>query len=156
MPDHKEVDALHPFLIALNNCHEKFYGRPLIEQKIKASAAATFKNLYEAPYVLLSHELSDDPIFNFANLKGQNLWHMDWCTFTTTPSRKSAELDERSERKKLLDDVLKNGFTDSYNGIRMDSLGQRFTIQNVRVWNVIDENTILGQAACFDRWSVIR
>lgn len=47
---------------------------------------------------IVSHGTETDPVFWFANRAAQGLWEMDWARFTRTPSRLSAEPDERATR----------------------------------------------------------
>jgi MEKHLA domain. len=83
----------------------------------------------------------------------QRPFMMDWDTFTTMPSRLTAEPMERSEREKLLADAKRQGYSDGYKGIRIAKSGRRFEISNVLLWNIVDEDGVYyGQAAVFDRW----
>ena len=110
--------------------------------------------LYEAPYGVVSHDTSEDPVFNYANRTAQSLFEMDWQTFTRLPSRKSAEPVNRAERQRLLARGTKEGFIDDYQGVRISSTGRRFRIEDATVWNLVDENGVYrGQAAVFYRWS---
>lgn len=110
--------------------------------------------LFEAPYGVVSHDTSADPVFNYGNRKALELFELDWSTFTRLPSRKSAEPVNRAERERLLARVTRNGFIDDYSGIRISSTGRRFRIEDATVWNTIDEEGVYcGQAAVFHRWS---
>lgn len=113
-------------------------------------------HLVEAPAVLVSHDTSEDPIFNFGNRVALELFEMDFENFTQLPSRKSAEPLLREEREQLIQSVRKNGYTDNYQGVRISSTGRRFFIPQATVWNVVDEqNTYLGQAATFSKWEFL-
>ncbi len=115
-----------------------------------------FHAIYHAPFVIVSHNTDADPVFNFANLKAQELWEMGWEEFTQLPSRLSAEPISREERETLLQAARKKGYIDTYRGIRISKTGKRFYIIDAIIWNVSDEkNKYLGQAAMFSKWEWI-
>ena len=112
--------------------------------------------IYRAPFVVLSHDTAQDPIFNYANLIGQRLFEMTWADFMVTPSRYSAEPLARSERLRLFDRVASIGFIDDYRGIRISRTGRRFRIDKATVWTVRDEaGNFAGQAAMFSEWDYV-
>ena len=114
------------------------------------------QQIYTGDFVLLSHNANQEPIFNFANLKAQELFEMNWQEFTQLPSKYSAEPLEQAERAKFLKETAKNGFVKNYNGIRISKSGKRFWINDAIIWNLIDKNKIFkGQAAFFSSWSFI-
>ena len=107
-----------------------------------------------APYVLVAHDRSADPVFVYGNSTALDLFEMDWDGFTSLPSRLSAEPDEQHERERLLQGVAERGYISDYRGVRISSTGRRFVIEDAVVWDVVDENGLLrGQAALFDRWT---
>jgi len=114
-------------------------------------------DLYHNPdYVLVSHGIESDPVFNYANLSAQALWKMDWNEFTRLPSRKSAKADKVEQREELLKAAIAKGYIDDYEGIRIDKTGKEFLIINVVLWNLIDKNGIRhGQAAIFNAWEYV-
>ena len=101
--------------------------------------------------VVVSHDGAEDPVFNYASKAALDLWEMDWETFTSTPSRFSAEPDEREARAELLRRVTEDGYVDDYCGVRISSSGKRFEVRDAYVWNVYDGETRVGQAALFRR-----
>lgn len=110
--------------------------------------------LYHAPYVVVSHGIQEDPVFNYANLTAQQLWHIDWSTFIQLPSRFSVEPDRIEDRELLLAEAAKNGFINNYSGVRIASTGKRFRIENVLLWNLPNEtNEKIGQVALFRSWT---
>ena len=110
--------------------------------------------MYEAPYVVLAHDSSADPIFFYGNLKAQEVFDMSWTELTNLPSKYSAEPISQNERAKLLKEVLNKGYIDNYSGIRISKNGTRFLIKNATVWNLNDkDNVYCGQAATFDQIS---
>lgn len=115
-----------------------------------------YKALFEAPYAVVSHNTDPDPVFNYGNKTALELFEMDWPTFTSLPSRQSAEPVNRDERQKLLARVSQFGFIDDYRGVRISSSGKRFMIDDAVVWNIVDRSgTYLGQAAVLYRWSAL-
>lgn len=114
------------------------------------------ESILHSPKVLVSHDTKEDPIFNFGNNRALNLFEMPFEDFTQLPSRKSAETMLREEREELIQRVREFGYTDSYQGIRISSSGQRFHIPQATVWNVInDDGDYIGQAATFDQWTFL-
>ena len=101
--------------------------------------------------VVVSHDGAEDPVFNYASKAALDLWEMDWETFTSTPSRFSAEPDEREARAELLRRVTADGYVDDYRGVRISSSGRRFEVRDAYVWNVYQGEERVGQAALFRR-----
>lgn len=140
------VIALHESL--LSESFQRLLNRPLF---IESS-----KDLYNAPFVVVSHGIQTDPIFNYANLRAQQLWKLTWEEFTQMPSRLSAEPMEREERQIFLEKTARQGFVENYSGIRITSDNRRFMIKNAVIWNVIDaEGIYKGQAATFSDWEFL-
>ena len=114
------------------------------------------RQLFYAPFALVSHDTASDPVFNYANMKAQELFELSWEDFTCLPSRLSAESVNQAERERLLAEVTEKGYIDHYRGVRISSTGKRFLIKNAVVWNLIDKNQgIKGQAAWFDQWAYL-
>jgi hypothetical protein len=111
------------------------------------------RQLFYAPFAVVSHDTASDPIFNYANLKALELFDLSWEAFTRLPSRLSAEPVNQAERDRLLAEVTEKGYIDHYEGVRISSSGKRFLIKNAIVWNITDENECYkGQVARFDQW----
>ncbi|MCX7097202.1 MAG: MEKHLA domain-containing protein [Methylococcales bacterium] len=114
------------------------------------------KQLFHAPFALVSHDTASDPIFNYANLKALELFELSWGDFTQMPSRLSAEPVNQAERARLLAEVSSKGYIGHYEGVRLSSSGKRFLIKNATVWNLYDQNQqYKGQAACFGCWEFL-
>jgi len=138
----------------LANSFFHWTGKHLFDQE--EITENTARMLYDAPFALLSHDVKNDPIFNYANKTAQNLFEMSWEQFTQLPSRLSAEPLVREERQRLLAEVSTNGFINNYSGVRITRSGKRFHVENVVVWNIVDENDqYCGQAAKIDHWRFI-
>lgn len=114
------------------------------------------EKLFFAPFVVVSHGMEADPIFNYANQMALKLWQMDWENFTRLPSRYSVEPTEHSEREVMLKKSLEQGLISNYRGIRTSSKGDRFFIEDVMLWTLLDaQNQTCGQAAMFMHWTPI-
>lgn len=114
------------------------------------------KDVFEAPFVVVSHGLTEDPIFNYGNRIALSLFEMGWSDFTSMPSQKSAEPVNREERARLLETVSRQGYIDDYAGVRISATGKRFFIPKAIVWNVYGSNGgRVGQAATFSRWQYL-
>jgi hypothetical protein len=111
------------------------------------------RQLFYAPFAVVSHDMESDPVFNYANLKALELFELSWEDFTHLPSRLSAEPVNLAERERVLAEVTEKGYIEHYESIRISSTGKRFLIKNAVVWNLIDNNqSYKGQAASFDQW----
>ena len=112
--------------------------------------------LFYAPFVVLSHNTVSDPILNYANQAGLNLFELTWRELIALPSRRMAEPSERAERERLLATVAKQGYIDNYRGARVAKSGRRFLIEQAIVWNLLDEEGgYYGQAAMFSHWKFL-
>lgn len=127
--------------------------RDLINSALSPVEAA--KEIYYAPFVVVSHDAAADPIFNYGNRTALQLFEMSWQEFTALPSRHSAEPPDREERSRLLTAVSTQGFIENYAGIRVSKSGKRFQIQQVIVWNLNANGAYVGQAAVYDAWEYL-
>ena len=123
-------------------------GRELADPRLSPRDAAHF--LYHADFVVLSHDSALDPLFTYANLAAQARFEMPWREIVGLPSRLSAEPLARQARAQLLETVAKQGYIDSYSGVRIARSGRRFMIENATVWNLGD-GEYQGQAAMFSQ-----
>ena len=131
-------------------------GDDLIQIPSNHSPQEIANLLFNADFIVVSHGSEADPIFNYGNQKALDLWQMDWQTFTSTPSRYTVEPMEHEEREQLLAQAKSQGYVSNYCGIRIASNGDRFYINNVILWNVVDkEGKLWGQAATFHDWEAI-
>lgn len=74
----------------------KLLNRDLIDRS--GSEEEQSQRLFEAPFVVVSHNTAEDPILNYGNETALRLWEADLETLTAMPSRKTAELVHRDER----------------------------------------------------------
>ena len=111
------------------------------------------KALFDAPFVLVSHGIQADPIFNYGNQTALQLWSLSWDEFIKTPSAASAEPIAREERAIMLKQAKEQGYIENYQGVRISSTGKRFLIKQVTLWNLTDESGYkCGQAATYPSW----
>jgi hypothetical protein len=137
----------------LLDSYQRLLGRPLLTLDAKQSLG---KQVFEADFVLASHDTAADPLFNYGNNAALDLFEFSWEDFMTLPSRHSAEAVNQEKREKLLAEVARQGFVEGYSGVRIAKSGKRFVIKNAVVWNVYDEQgDYHGQAACFADWAFI-
>jgi hypothetical protein len=143
-----ENGYLLPHAALLIRSYRLWTGRELLDAGLSPHEAA--RALYQAPFVVLSHDSAPDPRFTYANLAAQTRFEMPWREIVGLPSRLSAEPLAQQARAHLLEQVASQGFIDSYSGIRIAKSGRRFMIRNATVWNLTDSNGQLqGQAAMF-------
>ena len=143
---------LAPFVQLLQDSLFKLTGRKLIAGNL--APVETARQLFYAPFVVLAHDPTVDPVLTYANQTALQLFAIDWEQMATTPSRFTAELPDREQRQKLLATVNQQGFVENYSGVRVSRDGRRFRISDATVWNLTDKNGIYsGQAASFDRWT---
>jgi len=135
-------------------------GRSLLSKSANLSVNSSLEllessaqELFDAPFVVVSHGTEADPIFNYGNRQALTLWELDWQSFTQMPSRQSATPTEQEAREKFLVEARQEGYIQNYRGIRTSSTGRKFWIENVILWNVLNEQQQLcGQAAMFAEW----
>jgi MEKHLA domain len=156
------TDTVHPWeqqaiidhTQRLLRSYQHWTGQSLFDLSMAPSELS--QALFEAPLVVVSHGIETSPIFNYANQKALELWEYEWHRFIQMPSCESAELIEREDRQNFLDKTENKGFIHNYSGVRISSTGKRFYIQNVLLWNVLDENNQrCGQAAMFHKWQYV-
>ncbi len=139
--------------ILLDSFHH-FLGYQLIPRDDHKVAQA--QTLFEAPFVVVSHGIQEDPILNYGNKIALELWSMTWDEFTQTPSRLTAEAMNREKRQAILQQVAQQGYIDNYSGVRISSTGTRFLIEKTIIWNLINSSgQKSGQAATFGAWTML-
>jgi hypothetical protein len=137
----------------LADSFQRLLGRPLLAV---APGDDLAQSLWTAPQVIVAHGTQAEPVFFYGNRAALALFEMDFDAFTRLPSRLSAEPVAQSERARLLQAVTERGFIDDYRGVRISASGQRFTIENAVVWNLVDAHGVNhGQAATFAHWQAL-
>ena len=138
----------------LNSSYRHWTGKTLFGPNIGDLDAVQF--LDAAPFAVVSHGTQPDPVFNYGNRLALQLFERDWQTFTSLPSRLSAEPVLQAEREQLLARVEKHGFIEDYSGVRISGNGKSFLISGATVWNLLDENKEpYGQAALIKEWQYL-
>jgi hypothetical protein len=141
------------FAELLTGSFERVVGSALLPPGVAGTDGARW--LYaDAPFVLLAHDTSADPLFVYANRTAQACFEYGWDEFVGMPSRLSAEAPNREERRRFMEGVLRRGYVDDYRGLRIAKSGRRFWIDDATVWNLVDAGGALhGQAALVRRWT---
>jgi len=140
-------------LLSLDS-YRHWIGNDLIERT--ADAKQRSRTLFEASVVVVSHGVEPDPILNYGNQTALDLWELSWEQFIKTPSRLTAEPDDRAERERMLTQARAKGYYDGYRGVRISSTGKRFLVERALIWTVIDPaGRPIGQAATFSQWSYL-
>lgn len=138
----------------LINSYRKLVNKDLIP--ISDNALENSFQLFHAPFILVSHGIEKDPIFNYANEKALKTWEMKWEEFVGLPSRFSVEKVETDDREKLLAEAQVKGYVSNYLGIRITKSGKRFKIIDTILYNLTnEEGNYKGQAAVIPIWEFI-
>lgn len=138
----------------LLDSYRHWVGHDLITRTADAKQQAC--TLFEASVVVVSHGVELAPILNYGNQTALDLWELPWEQFIQTPSRLTAESDDRAERERMLLQARAKGYYDGYRGVRISSTGKRFLVEQAMIWNVIDPaGHCIGQAATFSQWSYL-
>lgn len=141
------------FCALLLDNHHKLVGTRLEPDGMSPTQTARWL-YHDAPFGVLAHDTAADPIFRYANETAQRAFGYDWAEFTTLPSRLSAGPQDRTERQALLEGVARDGFVTGYRGLRVAKSGLRFWIEDVTVWNLLDEHgDHVGQAAAYRQFT---
>ncbi|MEV7976712.1 MEKHLA domain-containing protein [Streptomyces sp. NPDC086519] len=142
------------FAQLLLSSHQRLTGTPLCPSEL-SHVGEMVRWLYEdAPFGLLAHDTSADPIFTYANTTAQRCFEYTWEEFTRLPSRLSAAPEGQSDREGFVRSVTEHGFASGYRGLRISKSGRRFWIEDVTMWNLVDaDGSHHGQAAVFRSWT---
>jgi hypothetical protein len=131
--------------------YENLVGKELIDRS--GTQLEQSKRLFFASFIVFSHGTQTDPLYNYANQVGLDLWEMTWEKLTKTPSRTTTEPMLREERQRLLAETSRKGYVTNYEGIRISATGKRYKIRDLTIWNLKDnQNNYCGQAAAFSQW----
>jgi hypothetical protein len=143
-----ESDWILPHTQRLLDSFQYWTGRSLLD--VSGDAHDRARQLFEAPFALMSHNTAADPIFNYGNRRALLQFGYTWAEFTQLPSRYSAEPIAQEERSALLAVSRSQGIIENFQAIRIDRWGKPFTITNGILWNLMDEKgAYIGQAATY-------
>jgi hypothetical protein len=149
----KELEGT-PLAVLLADSQAAVVGERLVPEGMTEAEAAGW--LYMAPFGLLAHEESADPLFVYANLTAQQRLRYDWDEFVGLPSRLSAGGEAGEARRLFMDAVRRPGFAEGYRGLRVAKSGHLFWIEDVTIWNLADPESpgrLVGQAALVRGWA---
>jgi hypothetical protein len=136
--------------ILLDSYH-RLLGTELIERDRSPSKQSQM--LFQAPFVVVSHDTQADPQLNYGNQAALDLWELDWLEFVNTRSKDTAEPVNQTTRQQVLAQVQSQGFIQNYQGVRISSSGKRFDILQTTIWNLTDATgQPCGQGATFRNW----
>jgi hypothetical protein len=111
------------------------------------------QELFACGFPVLAHDGSPEPTLTYANAAALRLWDAPWNDLVGLPSRLTAPTTEQAERSLALSKAKSQDAIEGYSGIRISRKGQRFMIQNARIWTLWDEQQqACGQAASFSNW----
>jgi len=151
LPDEAPLTEWIALTQALLDSFHRWTGKDLVA---RVSPEEDVVTLWNAPRVVASHGVEQDPVFHYGNRLAIELWELRLDDFLGMPSRLTAEPVHRDERQRLLERTRDDGYVDDYRGVRISSTGKRFMIEQALVWTVLDQNgDKIGQAATFDRWT---
>ncbi len=153
------TDEAQAIAAQLIGCYRAGFGQPLVTGLPgDASDQQWAQALFAAPLVVLAHDGSpldqgDGPRLIYANRAALTLWGRSWAEMVGMPSQLTAEPAERSSRQTALATAQQQAALSGYRGIRIDSRGRRFQINNARLWALLGPACqAWGQAACFSSW----
>ena len=149
MPSSPPSDpALDKRLRLIVDSFQRLTGKSLIADA--PTEIALREAIWNAPRAIVAHGTEDDPIFFYGNRLALEMFEMNFEEFSRLPSRLSAEPLAQEARERLLEKVTRQGYVDSYSGVRIAKSGRRFVITDCTVWNLADKRgNHQGQAAVF-------
>ena len=113
-------------------------------------------DVWSAPLAVVAHGTEHPPLFFYANRTGLDLFRMTPAQFIGLSSFKSAEPGHREERTAMFARLEAHDVVHGYRGVRVAADGTQFIIEDAVIWNLVDEaGTRHGQAAAFDRWTML-
>ena len=128
--------------------HQRAFRRPLLTSGDQAT------DLFSSAIAVLAHDNSRDPLLIYANATALRLWERSWQQMIGMPSRYTAEEGAREQRASALQRAQSEDAFEGYSGVRVSRTGQRFMINNARIWTLWDDKGHnCGQAAAFSSWS---
>ncbi len=143
----------------LLSSHQTAFGRALLSAQTTLqnspaqNSQAASQQLFALPIPVLAHDGGTDPKLTYANAAALELWKLNWQDMIGMPSRLTAPEEERHSRAAALNKAQQVDAIEGYSGIRINSKGQRFRINNACIWTIKDANgKACGQAATIANW----
>ncbi len=133
------------------------FGEPLLTiKRSHGNKRLLSEQVFLSEWPILAHEISYDPFLTYANATALKLWRKNWVEMIGMPSRNTAPLDQQEKRQRALKNANQQHAIKNYQGIRINSKGERFRIQNARIWTIWNKKRlIIGQAATFTNWEYL-
>ena len=136
------------------NSYKKLLKKELINRQ--GSPREQSRQLFYAPFVVFSHGIEKDPIYNYGNQLGLKLWEINWDELIETPSRTNTEISLRQERQILIQETTDREYVTNRQGIRISKTGKKYQINDITIWNLYNnEDKYCGQAATFSDWILL-
>ena len=134
--------------------HRRAFGESLLAgERSLQSRRLICQDLFACGFPVLAHGAGDDPALTYANAAALQLWERPWAEMVGMPSRLTAPEDQQGARQRALGAASQVEAISNYRGIRINSQGRRFRIENARIWTLRDaEGQVCGQAASFSDW----
>mgnify|MGYP003628899865 FL=1 len=136
--------------LLLNESYRHWTGEYIVEQNDPGKVLAA---LNEADFVVVSHGMEAEPVFNYGNLAAFTLFGYEHLDFLRLMTSKTVGTEGMAGRQALTEQIDRDGFTHDYHGVRMTSSGQRFKVDASTVWKLQDNlGRVHGHAAIFREW----
>ena len=143
----RQTPETQKLVIRLLLSHQRAFGRPLLTCTDQA------QELFSSEMAVLAHDNSEDPRLIYANAIALRLWERSWQEMIGMPSRYTAEEAAHEQRASALQRAQNQDAFEGYSGVRVSRTGQRFMINNARIWTLWDDKgQNCGQAAAFSSW----
>ena len=141
----------------LQSSYKKAFGIPLfVCSKVDDEHRLESQELFSLQKVVLAHNNQEDPCLIYANAYALRLWGRNWNEMINMPSRHTAPTNNQIQREVALKHAKIKHAVQGYQGIRISKNGQKFLINNARIWTIWShDRSPLGQAAAFTNWSNI-
>ncbi len=134
--------------------YKNAFGKPLlICPDVDDYHRLQSQELFILKKIVIAHDKQDDPCLIYANASALQLWQMSWDEMIGMPSRQTAPKDAQRQRQAILNKAITKTAIKGYRGIRVNKKGEKFFIDNVKIWTIWDnDNSAIGQAASFASW----
>ncbi|MFM8379751.1 MAG: MEKHLA domain-containing protein [Planctomycetia bacterium] len=116
--------------------YRRLLGRDLVERS--GDAAEDARRLFDLPLAVLAHDMSPQPLLDWANQAAARAFDAAPEALLGRPSAETAPADAVADRRALFDVLARQGFVTGYSGVRVSLTGRRFVIDDVTVLEVTD------------------
>ena len=145
-----KVDDVHQWLRYSSDSLQRFHGTTLLEELEVDNWDQVDQH---ERFAVLSHGTQDDPIYCYFNQAALATFQWPESEIYAIPSRYSApDGEHRQVRQAQVADSVVEDFKVLPEVVRQRKDGTTFSISNIYLWNVYDEdNQRVGQTALYDR-----